>query len=936
MFSKKKNANYEFIFYLKILKYFVVTIIIVVFSSNLCRAAQSDVKNILMFNSYHKGYEWSDNIFRGFAETIKKEFGDSVEFYYEYLDAKRHYKGINDDYSHKFDSILTHKYHNLKMDAIFVSDKDGYEFLLSVKAKLFPGVPLIFSGIEEIEDGYPKNEVTGIISATDYKGNIDLILKVLPETERIVILTDNTSTGSLNKKHLKEIAAEYRQQFYFLDDNGFGTENKIIDAVKTLKKTDVIFISDCFRNSEGNYIEYKTFIPELTKNSAVPVFYHADMFLNLGVTGGKMISGYYHGVDAAGLVLRILKGEKVSNIPVLKITPHRNMFDYKQLERFGIKINSLPLDSIVINRPDNLYEKYFYFIVIGIIFVISQLLVIVILIFNARKIKKMNAVLKNSEEMYRFLFESANDSIFTIKKNKFESCNIRALAMFEVEKSEILGKNILQFSAEVQPDGKKSEEMAEYYIDKAETGSPQFFEWKHVTQNGRPIDTEVSLTKFSVANEVYLIAIVRDITERKRNETLLIESEKSLRLKNEEYIALNEELNEINKKIQTMNEELIAARDKAEESNRLKSSFLANMSHEIRTPMNGIMGFSLLICDEHCDIEKRKFYSKIIKDCCNQLLTIIDDILDISKIETGQLEIIKKPMQLNGLMNYLKTFFYERIQEKKLELIIENNDNVPECNIITDETRLYQIFNNLIGNAIKFTDKGYIKVGYEISGEYVQFHVIDTGHGIDDKDKDKLFKRFSKIESRASQKYHGTGLGLLICKNLVELLGGKIWFESVPGSGTKFFFTIPYILAKKSEKNVELKKNIDDELSNLSGFTILVADDEYCNYFYICEILSDTGLNVLRAENGVEAIEMCRQHPEIKLVLMDIKMPILSGYDAAEKIIEFRPDLPIIAQTAFDIPEYAEKSLNKGFKAHIAKPIERAEFIKIFRRYIMQ
>ncbi len=279
-----------------------------------------------------------------------------------------------------------------------------------------------------------------------------------------------------------------------------------------------------------------------------------------------------------------------------------------------------------------------------------------------------------------------------------------------------------------------------------------------------------------------------ELKERMVTEQRLLENEQQLVAQNEEYETLNEELNERNEIIKKINEQLILAREKAEESNRLKSAFLANMSHEIRTPMNGIVGFSALLARKELSEDKRSQYFSLVNNNAQRLLTLLNDILDISKIETGQIVITPKPVQLHDIFAELKTIFHPQAESKQLELILKT-PKFEQIEVITDKQRLFQVLANLVGNALKFTHSGNVTFGFELQNNFVLCFVKDTGRGIESEHLEPIFDRFNQGNSNGSN--DGTGLGLAIAKSLVEMLGGAIWAKSEMGVGSEFYFTIP-------------------------------------------------------------------------------------------------------------------------------------------------
>ncbi len=414
---------------------------------------------------------------------------------------------------------------------------------------------------------------------------------------------------------------------------------------------------------------------------------------------------------------------------------------------------------------------------------------------------------------------------------------------------------------------------------------------------------------------------------RTRSARKLQENEQVLIQQNEEFIAINEELNESNKRILEINEELKMAKIKAEESDMLKSSFLANMSHEIRTPMNAINGFAELLRQSGITPEISSQYIDIINANCKQLTSIIEDIIDISKIETGQITINYKRTNINELLNELGIIFESLGSSKgigfKIDAGLKSNISYTK----TDETRLRQILYNLINNAIKFTNSGSVIVGYTLKNNFLEFYIKDTGIGISKENHEIIFERFRQVESGMSRVYGGTGLGLTISRVLLELLGGRIWLDSELGNGSTFYFTIPYEaegINEYSVSDVKLKQKY-----NWSDKTILIAEDEEYNFFLIHEILTDTNANLIHAKNGREAIEFCQQNAEIVLILMDIKMPEIDGYEASKIIKSFRPELPIIAQTAYAMSEDRTKALNAGCDNYISKPLNKDRLLNM-------
>ncbi|MEI7980720.1 MAG: ATP-binding protein, partial [Bacteroidota bacterium] len=393
---------------------------------------------------------------------------------------------------------------------------------------------------------------------------------------------------------------------------------------------------------------------------------------------------------------------------------------------------------------------------------------------------------------------------------------------------------------------------------------------------------------------------------------------------------------QMRKELEVTNHDLVVAKEKAEESDRLKGAFLANMSHEIRTPMNGILGFSELLDDEELSASDRKKFLGIISRNGKQLLTVINDILDISKLDFNQLILSKTSFNINMLLDSLFLFIdKERLRLGKSGIRIELEKGVEDdkCIIFTDEMRFTQILNNLVGNALKFTNTGIIKIGYRPEGENLLFFVQDTGKGIAIDKQEIIFDRFRQEEERDTRTFGGTGLGLSISKGLVELLGGTIWVVSEPGQGSVFYFTVPGFLLKQPlvPKSVVNPVKI---VPDFKGRKILIVEDVYSNFELIEFIIHKSHPEIIYAEDGMKAIACCHSDPEIELILMDIRMPVMDGYEATREIRKFRPDIPIIALTAHAFTEEKIRSIEAGCNDFISKPIEKDKLMAVLIRFL--
>lgn len=372
------------------------------------------------------------------------------------------------------------------------------------------------------------------------------------------------------------------------------------------------------------------------------------------------------------------------------------------------------------------------------------------------------------------------------------------------------------------------------------------------------------------------------------------------------------------------------AEKKAVESDRLKTAFLQNISHEIRTPMNSIVGFSGLLRDTSLADSDKEQYIDMIAKSSDQLLNIVNEVLDISLIETGNITVNNKKVNINEELDDLYLYFKSQLKPN-LVLTCSKGCADEKAVITTDIIKVRQVLYNLLSNAFKFTDKGSVSFGYTVKEKMLELYVEDTGIGIDPEFQSTVFERFIKAGKDTTRLYEGVGLGLAICKGNVELLGGKIHMTSVPGEGSKFTFTIPYEpvagIAVPMEKKIHSGKNLD-------GYTILVAEDDEVNFAYINEIFKGTGADIIHAANGKEAVDINKQNNSIDLILIDIKMPVMNGYEAIKQIRQTKPNVPIVAQTAYALSDEMLKAFNAGSNDYISKPFKKDQLLNLVSKFL--
>lgn len=459
---------------------------------------------------------------------------------------------------------------------------------------------------------------------------------------------------------------------------------------------------------------------------------------------------------------------------------------------------------------------------------------------------------------------------------------------------------------------------------------PSGYEFKIISKEGKEkwVFLEGKLTLYN-GKPAGLVSII-DITHIKQIELDLKEKNKALFNKDQQLQISNKQLAQLNNKLEERNAALIIAKNKAEESDRLKSAFLANMSHEIRTPMNAIMGFAELLSESDSLTESEKEFADTIYQRSQHLLHIINDIVDISKIEANLLTIHKNKFNLNHFLDELKSTFEQILQQKnKLNLdIIIKKDNQKKI-IYTDKNRLEQIITNLVGNSIKYTDSGTITISYKDNGNNkIQFTITDTGTGIPTNQQATIFDRFIMANNAISAKQEGTGLGLAIAKSLSEILGGEIWIDSNYKNGASFHFTIENI-DSDNDSLIEAKNN-NNLKCRLQDKVLMVIEDDKWNASFLHNYLQEKCAVVLVCNTAEEGLKKLEENKNIDIILLDIRLPGINGYEALP-LFKAKKNIPVIAQTAYAFNEDRKKALEAGFDDYIAKPIEGEKLINIIQ-----
>jgi len=536
-------------------------------------------------------------------------------------------------------------------------------------------------------------------------------------------------------------------------------------------------------------------------------------------------------------------------------------------------------------------------------------------VLNLRKEKEtVIEAEKKSQRILQAIEETSAQIVILDKDSSIEYINKNFSETSGFSYDEIIGQDISLLYSLIDDSNKKLEikdclQQGHVYKGDVLTHKKNWDTyWEHLSIT--PIfDNQKNLNSYILVKE--------DVTQQKQIEQSLTQTIK-------DYSSLNQELKASLKHIEQINLDLEKAKQKAEESDKLKTSFLANLSHEIRTPMNGILGFADLLNDSDITEETKELYIGMIKKSGERMLGLIGDLVDISKIESGQVKINPEKADLNQIIDRLHSYYNLMARQKGISFICNKGLDESESNILIDSLKFEQVLTNLLNNAFKFTSKGKIELSYWKEKENLHFKVKDSGAGIPEGMEKLIFERFRQAENTYLKKTEGSGLGLSISKAFIELMGGRIWVKSIYGEGSEFYCTIPYKPISIPNANNIISQNSAYKLA----LTALVVEDDEIGYIYIQHILEQNNCISLHAENGQQAIEMIQQHPEISIILMDLKMPVMNGIEATKIIRQSNPTIPIIAQTAYTTNEDRKLALEAGCNDFITKPINKDILLK--------
>lgn len=876
-------------------------------------ATASDHARILFLASYsssfHSFFKQIDGLKAGLAENGLQENQYAVDI--EFLDSKRFPLGPREQQIHR---TLADKFDHLpRYDVIVTADDNALNFARSRQDTLLKGSPIVFLGVNNRSLASAQNanpNIVGVVEQRSLGDTLSLASQLFPRGGAVHVIHDNTPTGKINLRHLNNVLTARPDLIVQKHSLVELTYDQLFHRLASLPASTPLFLNTTHRDAQGQHLDIRDFMARLRENFSGPVFTVQRDAIGYGALGGKIVSHFEQGRVAAGLASKIIGGTASASLRVVMRSPNVLTFDHNEMERLGIAPSDLPPGSKIIGAPPSTLGKYIYWITGAIILIALQTILIVLLTLNTRRRQRAEISLRESDARFRAFFENSPSMMYIKDRNLlFSYVNARYLAQHGVEAEDVIGKRT------VGPLGPAEKRRVED-LDRT------VLEQKITVNDTIPMTSKSGktgqfyLTKFPVYGADGTVSGIGGI---------------------------NTDLTELHQREQELREAKAKAEKAAEEAdaaNRSKSTFLATMSHEIRTPMNGVLGTADLLARTTLSDEQREFVD-IMKESGKSLLDLLNDILDLSKIEAGGVELEEQNFYLEELLGATNNLWAPPAQEKGLEFRVHNR--ISNCEtVLSDRKRLRQIINNLVGNAIKFTSEGQVEITASdtlLDDETVQlrFDIRDTGIGVSEEQKTKIFEPFTQADSSTTRNFGGTGLGLTICKNLAELLGGEIGIDSTPGRGSTFWFTITAkrVVDQKSEESGPQPVPSQVDAENDRKLHILIAEDNKLNQKIISWILAPLNCQFDIVEDGLEAVSaMARSGYDI--VLMDVQMPGMDGVTATQKIRSIEGpnrDIPIIALTANAMQGDRDLYLKQGLTDYVSKPIDQRILLEAITRH---
>jgi len=844
------------------------------------------LKRVLILNSYHQSYIWTDQITQAIIKQISPQFSDA-EFYVEYLDAKRM---CNEELTQNIYRTIKQKYRQIKLDAIVVSDDDALLFMLRFHDELFPGVPVVFCGIndENIIYKLPRRYYTGLLEVLDIKPNLELIQKLQPQAKKLYIICDASTTGLALRRTMQEIAPQFPDlKFIYLKGEELST-GELLEKLRQLDQKSVVYINVWSRDKNNQFIAWKDIVPLITSNSPVPVFGMIDLLLDFGIVGGKMNGGDIQGRIAGGMALSILRGASPADLPIEVKSRNEYHFNYPQLQRFGIDENLLPQGSIIHNRPFSFYQTYKPLVWSVLIILLTFMGLTIALAINTQRLRAaQRELIRNKKDLDIILDSLGEGVIATDLSGEIIRMNPVSERMTGWSEKEAIGLPFNKVFCAISAEKENNIES--------------------------PVESVVS-SGFQVTLEKNALLISRD-----KNEYQIAGNCSPLRDENNQIIGTVAIFHDTT--------EEFALQEKLRQAEKLRSvgQLAGGIAHDFNNMLAGIVGAAELLTLRVA--EKEKMYVNIIKDAARRASSLTGQLLVFSHKK----QFILAPLNVHKTLNDAVELLTHSIDKR---IIIQQEMLAKKSIISGDDDQLQNAFLNLginagqampDGGTLTFSTRNLIldKIYCDTSpfelhpGEYIEIEVRDTGCGIPLENIARIFEPFFTTKEQGK----GTGLGLSAVYGTVQSHHGAINVYSEINSGTVFHIYLPVSDSRLPEQQ-------SDAEPPTHGGTILIVDDEDLVRTTASYLLEDHGYKTLTAMDGLEAIELYRKYSrEIDLIVLDIIMPRMNGREAFAHLLEINPKVRILISSGFAKDADIEAFKTMATCDFIRKPYARQEFL---------
>jgi PAS domain S-box-containing protein len=966
---------------------------------------------VLVLHSYHKGLEWTDSITRGIESVLGGR--KDVEIWFEYMDTRR----VHDEtYLNLLHELYFHKFRHYRFDVIISSDDHAFNFLLTHHADLFPETPVVFCGVNYFKDEMlaGRHFFTGLVESFDIRGTLDVALRLHPNTRQIVTVVDATATGKTNKKLLSQLMPDYenRLSFRFIEEVDMAELQK---TVRSLPQDSIILLLHFIEDKSGHIFSLEDSAEMISRHANRPIYSFWDFYLNHGIVGGMLTSGLTYGEKAAEMALRILNKESPGSIPVVKNSSNRYMFDFRMMEKFGIKPSQIPEGSLVINRSYSLYyeNRPLFWKVAGVI--IGLILIIILFIINLFKRLKAQRALRRSEDKFRSLVETTSDWIWEMDKNiRYTYVSPKVKDLLGYAPDEVIGKT--PFDLMPPDEGDRVSKIFRTVIEEKK----QFKALEHLNahKEGRHVMIETSgvpildhhgeLTGYR--------GIDRDVSERKQDERVRKRLTAVVEQTRESIIITDRKgfVEYVNPAFEAATgygrDEIIGNNFRIFKSDKHSAVFYQEMwelisqgrgwqGHIINRRKDGsLIEFETTISpihDETGDIcnfvsvnrdvthevqMERQLHQAMKMEAIgtlaggiahdfNNILSAVFGYAELSmmlveedsKLDENLKKILKAAERARDLVKQILTFSRQtenKLNPLQIKIIVKETlkllraslpstidikqDIESDSMALADPSQIHQLMLNLCTNASQSMqdDGGTLTVGLKDveadettddtdiplkPGRYLKLSIRDTGHGIPLEIRERIFDPFFTTKGPGE----GTGMGLSVVHGIAEVHGAKISVSSQPGKGTTFNIYFPTI------EKTENKKQSKNGWMPAGTERILWVDDEAFQADLGKQILENLGYKVTARTSSAEAFEVFRAHPDsFDLIITDMTMPNMTGDKLARKILEIRPDMPVILCTGYSRDATEEKIRESGIRACAMKPLSRNELAGIVRKVL--